>query len=194
MRDYLYNEIDIWWAVTTAGQYTGIFVMEQHWFLFLYFLIHCVSFTTVSAIFPHSQYLHVYYFSSPMFHYSHIRLHLGFPAMLKIWQVPACKMEPQRGIIIWRNLFPPAPAAARTHPPAAKLFLSMLCGVPTQILAPIKMEPQGTTRSTTLNGFKIDNFRCINSFKCVKQTLNNQLTILKMGWLSKFISLRSIPF
>ena len=46
-------------------------------------------------------------------------------------------MEPQRVIIIWRNLFPPAPATARTDPPAAKLFLSMLCGVPTQILAPI---------------------------------------------------------
>ena len=37
--------------------------------------------------------------SGPMT-YCHTRLHLGFPAMLKIWQVPACKMEPQRGIII----------------------------------------------------------------------------------------------
>ena len=131
--------------------------------------------------------------SGPMT-YCHTRLHLGFSAKLGIWQVSACKMEPRSGIIIWQNFLPPAPAAARTHPPAAKLFLSMLCGVPTQILAPIKMEPQGTTRSTTLNGFKIDNFRCINSFKCVKQTLNNQLTILKMRWLSKFISLRSIRF
>ena len=60
--------------------------------------------------------------SGPMT-YCHTRLHLGFEAMLKIWQVPACKMEPQRGIIIYRNTFPPAPAPtpARTYPPAALL-------------------------------------------------------------------------
>ena len=46
-------------------------------------------------------------------------------------------MEPRSGIIIWQNSLPPAPDPARTHPPTAKLFLSMLCGVPTPILPPI---------------------------------------------------------
>ena len=32
--------------------------------------------------------------------YCHTRLNLGFSAKLKIWQVPACKMESQRGIIL----------------------------------------------------------------------------------------------
>ena len=31
-------------------------------------------------------------------HYCHTRLHHWFPARLKIWQIPACKMEPQ---IFW---------------------------------------------------------------------------------------------
>ena len=35
--------------------------------------------------------------------YCHTRLHLGFLAKLRILQVPACKMEPQGGIIIVRN-------------------------------------------------------------------------------------------
>ena len=69
--------------------------------------------------------------------FCHAQLHLWFSAKPRIWQVPACKMEPQCGIIIWRNSFPPAPAAKRTDPPATKLFLSMLCGVPTPILPPI---------------------------------------------------------
>ena len=29
-----------------------------------------------------------------------LELHLGFSAMLRIWQVPACKMDPRSGIII----------------------------------------------------------------------------------------------
>ena len=32
-------------------------------------------------------------------YYCHTRLHLGFSAKLRIWQVPACKMEPQSDII-----------------------------------------------------------------------------------------------
>ena len=42
--------------------------------------------------------------------YCHTRLHLGFPAMLKIWQVPACKGEPRSGYIM--QLEPP------TQPPS----------------------------------------------------------------------------
>ena len=35
--------------------------------------------------------------------YCHTRLHLGFSAKLRIWQVPACKMEPRSGIIFCKN-------------------------------------------------------------------------------------------
>ena len=45
-------------------------------------------------------------------------LHLGFSAKLGIWQVPACKMEPQRGIIMVKP-----PTQPPTHP-AAHLFLT----------------------------------------------------------------------
>ena len=60
----------------------------------------------------------------------HTRLHLGFSAKLRIWQVPACKMEPQNGVILWLG------------PPTAKLFfvnvvrcphpnkVCVACGVP----------------------------------------------------------------
>ena len=33
-------------------------------------------------------------------YYCHTRLHLGFSAKLRIWQVPACKMEPQSDYIM----------------------------------------------------------------------------------------------
>ena len=33
----------------------------------------------------------------------HTRLHLRFSAKLRIWQVPACKMEPQSGSIYCKN-------------------------------------------------------------------------------------------
>ena len=32
-------------------------------------------------------------------------LHLGFSAMLKIWQVPTCKMEPRSGYIFCKNTY-----------------------------------------------------------------------------------------
>ena len=35
--------------------------------------------------------------------FCHTRLHLGFSAKLRIWQVPACKMEPRSGIIFCKN-------------------------------------------------------------------------------------------
>ena len=41
--------------------------------------------------------------------YCHTRLHLGFSAKLRIWQVPACKMEPRSGIISWKNHPPTQP-------------------------------------------------------------------------------------
>ena len=69
--------------------------------------------------------------------YCHTRLHLGFSAKLGIWQVSAYKMEPRSGIVIWQKFLLPAPDPAQTDPPTAKLFLSMLCGVPTSILNPI---------------------------------------------------------
>ena len=34
---------------------------------------------------------------------SHTQLHLGFLAKLRIWQVPACKMEPRSGNIFCKN-------------------------------------------------------------------------------------------
>ena len=46
----------------------------------------------------------------------HTRLHLGFSAKLRIWQVSACKMEPRSGNISWKN-HPP------THPPTIWIFL-----------------------------------------------------------------------
>ena len=49
--------------------------------------------------------------------FCHTRLHLGFLANLRIWQVPACKKEPQRGIILMRP---------STH--LQPIFL--MCGVP----------------------------------------------------------------
>ena len=52
----------------------------------------------------------------------HTRLHHGLSAKLRIWQVPACRMEPQ--VFFFYLAWTP-----HTHPPTAKLFLSMLCGV-----------------------------------------------------------------
>ena len=40
--------------------------------------------------------------------YCHTRLHLGFSAKLRIWQVPICKMEPLSGIIITLVMISPS--------------------------------------------------------------------------------------
>ena len=60
--------------------------------------------------------------------YCHTRLHLGFSANLRIWQVPACKMEPQRGIILTK---PPAtrrtPFSNRSNDYWEPV---LMCGVP----------------------------------------------------------------
>ena len=47
--------------------------------------------------------------------FCHTRLHLGFSAKLRIWQVPACKMEPRSGTIItdWAS----QPASQPASPP-----------------------------------------------------------------------------
>ena len=71
--------------------------------------------------------------STNSINYCHTRLHLGFSAKLRIWQVPTCKMEPQSGIIIWQNHLTPSP----TH--TAKLFLWILCGVPTLVWISIEV-------------------------------------------------------
>ena len=44
--------------------------------------------------------------------FCHTRLHLGYSARLRIWQVPACKMEPRSGIIF----------LLKTHPPPQHLY------------------------------------------------------------------------
>ena len=48
--------------------------------------------------------------------YCHTRLHLGFSAKLRIWQVSACKMEPRSGIIIGQNLYVAAAPTRPDHP------------------------------------------------------------------------------
>ena len=65
-------------------------------------------------------------------------LHLGFSAKLKIWQVPACIMEPRSGYIM--QLGPTThPTTASVGNPSGilskveNLVLSMLCGVPTPL-------------------------------------------------------------
>ena len=42
-------------------------------------------------------------FNVCVFNCCHTRLHLGFSAKLRIWQVPADKMEPQSGNISWKT-------------------------------------------------------------------------------------------
>ena len=50
--------------------------------------------------------------------FCHTWLHLGFSAKLTIWQVSACKMKPQRGIIL-----DPKPP---NHPPTCRTFFFWL--------------------------------------------------------------------
>ena len=62
--------------------------------------------------------------------YCHTRLHLGCSAKLRIWQVSACKMEPQSGTIItdWAS-----------QPAVYLLWFSQCCAVsPPQLFPPSK--------------------------------------------------------
>ena len=54
----------------------------------------------------------------PVCIYGHTRLNLGFSAKLRIWQVPACKMEPRSGIISWKN-----------HQPTHPHHMDFSCGI-----------------------------------------------------------------
>ena len=66
--------------------------------------------------------------------YCHTLLHLGFLAKLKVWQIPACKMELQPGIILLKPpTLPPAAHLVLTDEMSKHIFLSMLCGVPIPI-------------------------------------------------------------
>ena len=82
--------------------------------------------------------------------FCHTRLHLGYSARLRIWQVPTCKMEPRSGIIVLINHPTTHPPAGQTchqdcamspictlnnkfalSPPLLLTHLGILCGVPT---------------------------------------------------------------
>ena len=57
-------------------------------------------------------------------HNCHTQLHLGFSANLRIWQVSACKMEPQRSInFIWE---PPSMLVTSTEPRKLKWGMKMI--------------------------------------------------------------------
>ena len=62
-------------------------------------------------------------------------LHLGFSAKLKIWQVPACKMEPRSGIISWKNRPPTRPYGFS--------WTDILCSVPTLVWTTDQITPIG---------------------------------------------------
>ena len=80
-------------------------------------------------------------YSTNSINYCHTRLHLGFSAKLRIWQVPTCKMEPRSGIIIAKI----QPASQPTIQPASQpspAYLSFhcindMCGVPPPLLSNI---------------------------------------------------------
>ena len=57
------------------------------------------SYTIYTSAFTH--YIHIIYHLSD--DNCHTRLHLGFYAKMRIWQVSACKMEPRSGIIFAQN-------------------------------------------------------------------------------------------
>ena len=73
--------------------------------------------------------------------YCHTRLHLGFSAKLRVWQVPACKMEPRSGIIFAPYAI--SPCSTRPDPTTRRVSLKMLlehvwrlCGVPILVWTP----------------------------------------------------------
>ena len=76
--------------------------------------------------------------------FCHTRLHLGFSANLRIWQVPVCKMEPWSGNISWKKtthltiwifLFDYLPRYPQMEcavsPPWLLKHLRILCDIPT---------------------------------------------------------------
>ena len=89
---------------------------------------------------------------STICHNCHTPLHFGFSAMLRIWHVQACKMEPQVSFILWLGpsthpqlgFFCKCCAVSSPQqsmcgvPPPSICFLSMLCGVPTPFVPLIK--------------------------------------------------------
>ena len=77
------------------------------------------SFVTFRQFLPLDILVLLFFSTSFWLKYCHTRLHLGFSAKLRIWQLPACKMEPQSGIILW--LGPP------THSPPTHPQLSFFC-------------------------------------------------------------------
>ena len=94
--------------------------------------------------------------------FCHTRLQLGFLAKLRILQVPACKMEPQSGIIIVRNQLSGRPADHPTTSVIEVLYLSfffqccavfppqLMCGVPSSQYRFLDVyASQGSTLSLT---------------------------------------------
>ena len=64
------------------------------------------SFTTDSLLSVSTNHLHLHTVVNVVLFqlsYCHTRLHLGFSAKLRVWQVPACKMEPRSGLISCKN-------------------------------------------------------------------------------------------
>ena len=104
---YVVVELGFW-------QFSKFFHSTACWFLFtipswVFNLINR-SFNIIVEFFFYSFFnfhFSLYIFLFPF--YCHPRLHLGFSAQLRIWQVPTCKMEPRSSYIM--QLEPP------THPP-----------------------------------------------------------------------------
>ena len=59
--------------------------------------------------------------------FCHTRLHLGFSAKLRIWQVPTCKMEPRSGNIFCKNRPDPTRPTDRPASLVFKLLYYHLC-------------------------------------------------------------------
>ena len=63
----------------------------------------------------------------------HTRLHLEFSAKLRIWQVPACKMELRSGNNFGQNWPDPADPTRAVSPPLPLKHVWTLCGDPTLV-------------------------------------------------------------
>ena len=70
-------------------------------------------------------------------HYCYTRLHLGFSAKLKIWQVSTCKLEPRSGIIFCKNR--PGPTSQSSLLQSMVFYVSLsppIMSVPTYHVCP----------------------------------------------------------